>query len=36
MHPDLDMVEKIRRSSNQPNWSHLKIHQESTGIIKIG
>jgi hypothetical protein len=39
MHPDsdcdrLDMVGKIRRLSNQPNWFHLKIHPESTGIIE--
>jgi hypothetical protein len=39
MHPDsdcdrLDMVGKIRRLSNQPNWFHLKIHMESTGIIE--
>jgi hypothetical protein len=39
MHPDsdcngLDMVGKIRRLSNQPNWFHLKIHQESTGIVE--
>jgi hypothetical protein len=26
------MVGKIRRLSNQPNWSHLKISLESTGI----
>jgi hypothetical protein len=30
----LDMVEKIKRSSNQPNWFHPKIHPESTGIIE--
>jgi hypothetical protein len=30
----LDMVGKIRRLSNQPNWFHLKIHPESTGMIK--
>jgi hypothetical protein len=39
MHPDsdcdrLDMVGKIRRLSNQPNWFHLKIHPESTGIVE--
>jgi hypothetical protein len=39
MHPDsdcdgLDMVGKIKRLSNQPNWSHLKIHPESTEIVK--
>jgi hypothetical protein len=39
MHPDsdcdgLDMVGKIKRLSNQPNWFHLKIHPESTGIVK--
>jgi hypothetical protein len=39
VHPDsdcdkLDMVGKIRRLSNQPNWFHLKIHLESTGIVK--
>jgi hypothetical protein len=39
MHPDsncdeLDMVGKIRRLSNQPNWVHLKIHPESMGIVK--
>jgi hypothetical protein len=39
MHPDsdydgLDMVGKIRRLSNQPNWLHLKIHPESMGIIE--
>jgi hypothetical protein len=38
-HPDsdcdgLDMVGNIRRLSNQPNWYHLKIHPESTGIVK--
>jgi hypothetical protein len=38
-HPDsycdgLDMVGKIRRLSNQPNWFHLKIHPESTGIVE--
>jgi hypothetical protein len=39
MHPDsdydgLDMVGMIRRLSNQSNWFHLKIHQESTGIVE--
>jgi hypothetical protein len=39
MHPDsdcdeLDMVGKIRRLSNQPNWFHLKIRPESIGIIE--
>jgi hypothetical protein len=39
MHPDfdcdgLDMVGKIKRLSNQPNWFDLKIHPESTGIIE--
>jgi hypothetical protein len=39
MHPDsdcdgLDMVGKIRILSNQPNWFHLKIHLESTGIVE--
>jgi hypothetical protein len=39
MHPDsecdgLDMVGKIKRLSNQPNWFHLKIHPESTGIVE--
>jgi hypothetical protein len=39
MHPDsdcdeLDMVRKIKRLSNQPNWFHLKIHLESTGIVE--
>jgi hypothetical protein len=28
------MVGKIKRLSNQPNWSHLKIHPESTRIIE--
>jgi hypothetical protein len=28
------MVEKVRRLSNQPNWSHLKIHPKSTGIFE--
>jgi hypothetical protein len=30
----LDMVGKIRRLSNQPNWLHPKIRPESTGIVK--
>jgi hypothetical protein len=39
MHPDsdsdgLDMVGKIRRLSNQPNWFDLKIHPESTVIVE--
>jgi hypothetical protein len=39
MHPDsnydgLDMVGKIRRLSNQPNWFHRKIYPESTGIVE--
>jgi hypothetical protein len=39
MHPysdcdGLDMVGKITRLSNQPNWFHPKIHQESTGIVE--
>jgi hypothetical protein len=39
MHPDsdcsgLDMVGKIKILSNQPNWFHLKIHQESMGVIE--
>jgi hypothetical protein len=39
MHSDsdcdgLEMVGKIRKLSNQPNWFHLKIHPESTGIIE--
>jgi hypothetical protein len=39
MHPDsdcdgLDMVEKIRRLSNQPNWFHLKIRPKSTEIVE--
>jgi hypothetical protein len=39
MHPDsdcdeLDMVGKIKRLSNQPNWFHPKIHLESTGIVE--
>jgi hypothetical protein len=39
MHPDsdcdgLDMVGKITRLSNQPNWFHPKIHLESTEIVK--
>jgi hypothetical protein len=38
-HPDsdcdgLDMDGKIRILSNQPDWSHLKIHPESTGIVE--
>jgi hypothetical protein len=38
MHPDsdcdgLDMVGKIKRLSNQPNWFHHKLHPESTGIV---
>jgi hypothetical protein len=38
-HPDsdcgeLDMVGKIKRLSNQPNWFHLTIHPESTGIVE--
>jgi hypothetical protein len=38
MHPDsdcnvLDMVGKIRRLSNQPNWFRPKIRPESTGIV---
>jgi hypothetical protein len=28
------MVGKIRMLSNQPNWFHLKIHPESTGIVE--
>jgi hypothetical protein len=32
---ELDMDGNIRRLSNQPNWSHLKIHPESTGIVEI-
>jgi hypothetical protein len=28
------MVGKIKRLSNQPNWFHLKIHSESTGIVE--
>jgi hypothetical protein len=28
------MVGKIKRLSNQPNFSHLKIHPESTEIIE--
>jgi hypothetical protein len=40
MHPDsdcdgLDMVGKIKRLSNQPNWFHPKIHPESTGIVEL-
>jgi hypothetical protein len=39
MHPDsdcdgLDMVGKIRRLSNQPNWFYPKIRPESTGIAE--
>jgi hypothetical protein len=39
MHPDsdcngLDMVGKIRRLSNQPNWFHPKIRPESMGIVE--
>jgi hypothetical protein len=39
MHPDsdcdgLDMVGKIKRLSNQPNWFHPKIHSESMGIVE--
>jgi hypothetical protein len=39
MHPNfdcnkIDMVGKIRRLSNQPNWFHLKIRSESTGIVE--
>jgi hypothetical protein len=39
MHPNsdcdgLDMVGKITRLSNQPNWFHLKIRLESMEIIK--
>jgi hypothetical protein len=30
----LDIVGKIKRLSNQPNWFHLKIHPESTGIVE--
>jgi hypothetical protein len=30
----LDMVGKIRRLSNQPNWFHPKIRPDSTGIVK--
>jgi hypothetical protein len=30
----LDMVGKITRLSNQPNWFHPKIHPESTGIVE--
>jgi hypothetical protein len=28
------MVVKIKILSNQPIWSHLKIHLESTGIVE--
>jgi hypothetical protein len=39
MHPDsdcdgLDMVGKITRLSNQPNWFDPKIHPVSTGIVE--
>jgi hypothetical protein len=39
MHPDsncgeLDMVGKISRLSNQPNWFHHKTCPESTGIVE--
>jgi hypothetical protein len=39
MHTDsdcdgLDMVGKIKRLSNQPNWFHPKIHPGSTEIVK--
>jgi hypothetical protein len=39
MHPDsdcngLDMVGKVRRLSNQPNWFHPKIQPESTEIVE--
>jgi hypothetical protein len=39
MHPNsdcdgLDMVGKIKRLSNQPNWFHPKIYPESTGIVE--
>jgi hypothetical protein len=30
----LDMVGKIRRLSNQPNWFHPKIRPELTGIVE--
>jgi hypothetical protein len=30
----LDMVGKIRRLSNQPNWFHPKVRSESTGIVE--
>jgi hypothetical protein len=30
----LDMAGKIKILSNQPNWSHLKIHPVSTGSSK--
>jgi hypothetical protein len=30
----LDMVGKINRLYNQPNWFHLKMHLESTGIVE--
>jgi hypothetical protein len=39
IHPDsdsdeLDMVGKIRRLSDQPNWYHFKFHPDSTGIVE--
>jgi hypothetical protein len=39
MHPEsdcdeLDMVGKIRRLPNQPNWFHPKIRPELTGIVE--
>jgi hypothetical protein len=39
MHPDsdcdgLDMVGKIRRLSNQPNWFHPKIRPKSKVIVE--
>jgi hypothetical protein len=39
MHPDfdcdgLDMVGKISRLSNKPNWFHPKIRLESMGIVE--
>jgi hypothetical protein len=39
MHPDsdcdgLDMVGKITRLYNQPNWFHPKSHPESMGIVE--
>jgi hypothetical protein len=30
----LDMVGKISRLYNQPNWFHLKIHPELRGIVE--